>query len=141
MIDDSQRVYVDTSALVALAFSEEESAAFAAVIVANGCRIGAPTLVEVHNVLVGKLGEASGLAAMEMLTTTLDIEVVPFDMEHYLLAADAFRRYGKGRDHPARLNFGDCLAYAVARRAAAPLLYKGADFGHTDLAFAPGSDP
>ncbi|GGK32038.1 type II toxin-antitoxin system VapC family toxin [Salinarimonas ramus] len=134
MTDDSRRVYVDTSALIALAFSEEESAAFEALIVANGCRVGAPTLVEVHNVLVGKLGEASGLAAMDRLTTTLDIEVVPFDESHFLLAASAFRRFGKGRDHPARLNFGDCLAYAVAKGAGAPLLYKGDDFGHTDLA-------
>ncbi|MGP9820688.1 type II toxin-antitoxin system VapC family toxin [Salinarimonas sp. NSM] len=141
MSEASSRVIVDTSVLVAVAFGEEDSATFEALISAAGCRIGAPSLVEAHNVLVGKLGEAQGVAALETLRAVLDIEVVAFDEEHADLAADAFRRFGKGRDHPARLNFGDCLAYAIARRAAAPLLYKGGDFGHTDLAFAPGSAP
>lgn len=81
------------------------------------------------------------MGAITSLLSQSNITVVPSDTDHFLLAADAFRRFGKGRDHPARLNFGDCLAYAVARRAGAALLYKGSDFGHTDLAFAPGQTP
>jgi len=46
----------------------------------------------------------------------------------------AYARYGKGTGHPAQLNFGDCFSYAAAKRVGAPLLYKGADFSHTDLA-------
>ncbi|WP_342778693.1 type II toxin-antitoxin system VapC family toxin [Phreatobacter stygius] len=49
------------------------------------------------------------------------------------LAADAFERFGKAIGHPAKLNFGDCLAYATAMRLDAPLLFKGDDFRHTDV--------
>jgi len=48
-------------------------------------------------------------------------------------AANAFLRYGKGRGHPAQLNFGDCFSYAVAKHLDVPLLYKGGDFVHTDI--------
>lgn len=50
------------------------------------------------------------------------------------LVLDAFDRYGKGRGHPARLNMGDCFAYAMARQRGVPLLFKGDDFGQTDIA-------
>lgn len=56
-------------------------------------------------------------------------------MEHYRLAATAFARFGKGR-HPAALNFGDCLTYAVAKAANVPLLFQGNDFSRTDLVSA-----
>jgi ribonuclease VapC len=97
--------------------------------------------VELYQVVSTRRGDEEALAAIGTLLSQSNITVVPFDTDHFLVAADAFRRFGKGRDHPARLNFGDCLAYAVARRAGAALLYKGADFGHTDLAFAPGQMP
>jgi ribonuclease VapC len=51
------------------------------------------------------------------------------------IALDAFERYDKGR-HPARLNFGDCFAYACARHLGQPLMFKGADFTQTDIAAA-----
>ena len=50
-------------------------------------------------------------------------------------ALDAFDRYGKGR-HPARLNMGDCFAYACAKVHRVPLLCKGDDFIHTDFELA-----
>ena len=56
----------------------------------------------------------------------------------YGVAVDAFNRYGKGRGHPAQLNFGDCLSYAVARSRNLPLLFKGDDFARTDLVPAYG---
>jgi ribonuclease VapC len=62
----------------------------------------------------------------------LRIRVADLPAESWLLAADAARRYGKGR-HPAALNFGDCLAYAAARQAGACLIYKGDDFALTDV--------
>jgi ribonuclease VapC len=63
-----------------------------------------------------------------------DFGVVPvvFGEPHWREALDAFRRFGKGR-HPAALNFGDCLSYAVARLADHPLLFVGDDFSHTDI--------
>lgn len=50
-----------------------------------------------------------------------------------LMARAAYRDFGKGSGHPARLNFGDCFAYALAQWLREPLLYKGEDFGHTDV--------
>ncbi len=60
------------------------------------------------------------------------IEILPITAEIGDLALDAFDRYGKGR-HPARLNMGDCFAYACARHYRQPLLYKGDDFALTDI--------
>jgi ribonuclease VapC len=61
------------------------------------------------------------------------IAIVPFGESHYGAAVDAWLRYGKGR-HPAALNFGDCLSYAVARLGNEPLLFVGDDFAQTDIA-------
>jgi len=62
----------------------------------------------------------------------LQIQVIPFTEEHFDAAAEAFLRYGKGR-HPAALNFGDCMSYAVAALSGLPLLYTGNDFAQTDI--------
>lgn len=64
-----------------------------------------------------------------------DIEVVPVTIEQTEVAREAYRRYGRG-NHPARLNFGDCFAYALARISNEPLLFKGDDFARTDLVAA-----
>ncbi len=61
------------------------------------------------------------------------VTVIPFTNAHNTAALDAYLRYGKGR-HPAALNFGDCMTYATARLAGAPLLCVGEDFAQTDLA-------
>ncbi|TAJ33989.1 MAG: hypothetical protein EPO59_03255 [Bosea sp. (in: a-proteobacteria)] len=60
------------------------------------------------------------------------MDIVPFVEAHANLAFEAYARYGKGR-HPARLNMGDCAAYALAKAQGWPLLYKGADFSETDI--------
>ena len=61
------------------------------------------------------------------------IAIVPIEADDADAALAAFERYGKGRGHPARLNMGDCFAYALARRRGVPLLFKGDDFSKTDL--------
>ena len=63
---------------------------------------------------------------------------VAFDANHYCEAEKAFDRFGKGR-HPAGLNMGDCFSYAVAAISKAPLLFKGRDFGETDIKIHPRS--
>lgn len=93
--------------------------------------IGAPTLVEIAIVMVGADGE-SGLAALSQFIRDLDVVVVPFGQPHWQTAAEAFIGFGKGR-HPAALNYGDCMAYATARRAGRPLLFIGNDFAKTDI--------
>ncbi|MGA0597168.1 PIN domain-containing protein [Enterovirga sp. CN4-39] len=61
---------------------------------------------------------------------------VAFSVEMFDAAQVAFRRYGRGRGHPAKLNFGDCMSYAVAKVHGIPLLYKGEDFSQTDIVSA-----
>jgi ribonuclease VapC len=62
-----------------------------------------------------------------------EIEIVPFTAEHAAIARQAYRDFGKGSGHPAKLNFGDCMAYALARSERQPLLFVGNDFSHTDI--------
>ena len=93
--------------------------------------VGAPTLVETALVLTARLGRDVRLMLSEFVRQA-EAEIVPFTEEHYQAAIDAFARFGKGR-HPAALNLGDCLTYAVARVAAMPLLFTGDDFQKTDL--------
>ena len=73
-----------------------------------------------------------GDAALRALITAADVVVMPIDDRQLDGAIDAWRRFGRG-NHPAQLNFGDCMAYAVARLAREPLLCVGADFPRTDL--------
>lgn len=98
---------------------------------ADSPAVGAPTLAETGLVLASKLGErAPGLLARFL--HEVDLSVIPFGERHWPVAVDAYARFGKGR-HPASLNFGDCLTYAVARVAGRPLLFIGGDFSKTDL--------
>jgi uncharacterized protein with PIN domain len=77
--------------------------------------------------------QAQGL--VERFVEESELELVPVATEHAWLACEAFRTYGRGR-HPAGLNFGDCFAYALAKATREPLLFKGDDFSHTDIATA-----
>ena len=121
---------VDSSALVALLLRESgwERVAGALATPAH-VAIGAPTLTETAIVLTAKGAPPTLLPAALQRT---GIEVVPFTERHALVAADAYSTYGRGR-HAASLNFGDCMTYAVARLAQAPLLFVGNDFSQTDL--------
>jgi ribonuclease VapC len=96
--------------------------------------VGVPTLLETAMVLTARLGHD----ARPMLFTFLrrvEAEVIAFNEEHLDAAATAFIRFGRGR-HPAALNFGDCMSYAVASVAGMALLFTGEDFGRTDIAQA-----
>lgn len=123
---------VDSSALLALLFRETAAEPIAlALSEAEFCAMGAPTLAETAIVLAAKLGERSR-AILSRLIEDLDLVIVPFTAAHGREAREAFLRYGRGR-HPAALNYGDCLTYAVAKLAAQPLLFVGDDFQRTDL--------
>jgi ribonuclease VapC len=74
----------------------------------------------------------AGAREFDLLLHQAQIETVPLTREQGEVAREAWVRYGKGR-HPAGLNIGDCCAYALARTAGEPLLFKGDDFGHTDI--------
>lgn len=72
------------------------------------------------------------------LLDNLELSTIPVSDAHWRAAVEAFRRFGRGR-HRAALNFGGCLAYAVASLANEPLLFVGDDFAHTDLTAAVGT--
>lgn len=76
-----------------------------------------------------------GLRDLDLYVARSRMVIAPFTESQAGLAREAFRRYGKGR-HPAQLNFGDCMAYALAKDTGEELLFKGTDFGQTDIAIA-----
>ena len=123
---------VDSSALVAIVLREP---GWEELVVRLGAdpapAIGAPTLVETGLVLSATLGERSR-SVLPRLLQEARLTVIPFAEEHWRIAVDAYRRFGRGR-HAAGLNFGDCLTYAVAQLAGQPLLFVGDDFSKTDL--------
>lgn len=121
---------VDASALIALIYREPGwERLVAALDRAPYAGVAAPTLAEAMIVLASRDVPPTVLPA---LLAAADIDVVAFGSDHAYEAASAYRRFGKGR-HPAALNFGDCLAYAAARVADAPLLFVGEDFARTDV--------
>ena len=86
-------------------------------------------------ILLGRREEDS-LRDMDLYVARSRMEIAPFTETQARVAREAFERYGKGR-HPAKLNFGDCMAYALARESGEELLFKGTDFALTDIAVAP----
>ena len=126
---------IDTSAIVAILFDEAEREAFDQLIDADTVQlVSAVTRVEATFVIEGRKRD-EGRRRLERFFRMTGAEVVGVTTRHAELACDAFRRYGKGR-HPAALNIGDCFAYALAKETGEPLLFKGADFGRTDISSA-----
>ena len=123
---------VDSSALLAIHLEEpgweQIVAKFADAEVAL---ISTPTLLETAMVVSRRAGRDTRLLVAGLIRE-FGVQVTPFTEAHYHAAIDAFLRFGKGR-HPAALNFGDCMAYAVASVSGLPLLYVGKDFSRTDI--------
>jgi ribonuclease VapC len=124
-------VVIDSSALVAIILDEPERVQFSELVLERSCLIGAPTLLETSMVLRDRKGPSTTPELRKTLRM-LRITVEPFRPDDCAVAFTAFLRYGKGR-HRARLNFGDCMAYAIAKTRRRKLLYKGDDFSHTDI--------
>jgi ribonuclease VapC len=126
-------IVIDTSALIAVLNHEPERTAFyQAIVAADRCLVSAVTYQEAGHVLIAKRG-VNGLYDLEDFLALIKAEIIPHDMHLAALALEAFRRYGKGIDPKARLNFCDCAVYALAKAMQAPLLFKGEDFTETDL--------
>jgi ribonuclease VapC len=123
---------VDTSALVAFILDEEDADTYEAALVRSPrTMMSVGSYIETAIVLQGK-----GRGADVLLDSTLDrlgIELVAVTEEHGRIAQHAYRQYGRGSGSPAKLNFGDCFAYALAKALDTPLLFKGADFAATDV--------
>ena len=124
---------IDTSALVAILRDEPEAEVCArATESAAMRRLSAVSLVEAAVVIDGSRDPIASRRFDDLLKEA-EVLVEPVTEIQARLARDAYRDFGKGSGHPARLNFGDCFAYALAKVTGEPLLFKGADFGHTDI--------
>ena len=122
-------IAVDTSALIAIVLREPEAAACeAALEAASGLLISAATLAEALIVA----SRRNIVEEMGRLIDAFSFEILPVTETAARRAADAHQRWGRG-SHAARLNFGDCFAYDVAKAHDCPLLYVGDDFARTDL--------
>jgi len=106
-----------------------------AVATASERMLSAANLVETGIVMQVRRGD-DAVRDLDLLLAKLKIDVVSVSANQAELARDAFHRFGRGR-YPARLNFGDCFAYALAKESTTPLLFKGNDFSQTDIAVAP----
>lgn len=122
---------IDTSAIVACLTKEPERPAFMGILALAERRVlSSVNLLEARVVITGSKGLPRDW--LEEFLANEHIEIVPFDETLSDLAFEAYRRFGKGR-HPARLNMGDCAAYALATSRGWPLLFKGEDFSQTDV--------
>ena len=123
---------IDSSALIAIVEDEPERRRFNELIEAAPRRLlSAANYVECGLILTARRGDAAALEFDAFLSRAM-IDIAPVDREQAGLALTAFRRFGRGR-HPAKLNFGDCFAYGLAKAENEPLLYKGGDFSKTDV--------
>ena len=123
---------VDSSAVLAILFSEPDARRHAgAIMAASPCRISVANVLEASIVVERRGGDATA-HELDTLLESAEIELVPVTIEHLEAARRAWRRFGKG-NHPAALNFGDCFAYALAKATGEPLLFKGEDFAQTDI--------
>jgi ribonuclease VapC len=123
---------IDTSAIVAILFDEPERDHFTGLIDEAGLRLASVVgRVEAVCVIEGRKHEA-GRERLDRFFRLTGAEIVGVTPELPEVAVEAFRRFGRGR-HPARLSIGDCFAYALAKTTGEPLLFKGADFGRTDV--------
>ena len=130
-------LFLDASALVAYIAGEPERGAVAAEIAADPdplwsamtCWESVAALRNGYKLTFDEAREEVRLTACRM-----ELRLVRIDTDELGIALQAYGQYGKGSQHPARLNMGDCFAYACAKTNNARLLYKGDDFARTDLA-------
>lgn len=124
---------VDSSAVVGILNGEPEAETLLqALYSARHRQMSAATLVELYIVIDGKRDPVRS-ARLDGFLQRSDVEIIDVTAEQASIARAAHRDYGRGSGHRARLNFGDCFAYALAHVTGEPLLFKGDDFGHTDL--------
>jgi ribonuclease VapC len=129
-------IVIDTSALAAIVFNEPERDVFmAAILTATSVLICSATVLETRLVVQSRKGHEGVLVLNELLNLPLFDCTAPTlaDVDAAYAAYAAFNQYGKGKGHPAQLNFGDLFSYATAKTRGLPLLYKGNDFAQTDL--------
>ncbi len=129
---------LDTSAVIAILRFEAEAPEFARIIErASQCRISGVSYVEAGAVIDGSRDPIASRRFDELIEAA-QIVIEPVTEAQARVARQAYRDFGKTSGHPAKLNFGDCFSYALAKAKGEPLLFKGDDFGRTDVKVARG---
>lgn len=122
---------VDTSVIVSILRAESDASYFSERLSAEAdLSMSAGSWLELAAVIV-RSGDHHLWGDATALLEAAGITIIPVSVEQARLGREAYRRFGRGSGHPAALNFGDCFAYALARSAGEPLLFKGADFVQT----------
>ncbi|MEO5347455.1 MAG: type II toxin-antitoxin system VapC family toxin [Magnetococcus sp. YQC-9] len=125
---------LDSSALIAILRNEPDAQFFVQQLAnrTEPCRISAANYLEASIVIDGGRNPLASHFLDDFLDIA-DIRIEAVTIKQATIARNAYRTYGKGSGHPARLNFGDCFAYALAKETHECLLFKGDDFIHTDV--------
>jgi len=124
---------VDTSAVIAILRNEREAMTYAQAIAdASVRRISAVNFVETAAVIDGSRDPIASRRLDDLLIEA-QLVIEPVNEKQARVARDAYRDFGRGSGHRARLNLGDCFSYALAKATGEPLLFKGDDFTHTDI--------
>lgn len=127
---------VDTSVVIAILRKESDGGALASAIrAADHCRISAASFLEAA-IVIDSSGDPLLSRDLDHLAAEVPFRIEPVTAAQVQLARRAYRDFGKRSGHPAQLNFGNCFAYALAKALDEPLLFKGNDFVHTDVARA-----
>ena len=133
---------LDTSAVIAILRLEAEAPEFARIIEsaaesAGQSRISVVSYVEAGAVIDGSKDPIASRRFDELIEEA-QIAIEPVSEAQARIARQAYRDFGKTSGHPAKLNFGDCFSYALAKSKGEPLLFKGQDFSRTDVKSARG---
>ena len=124
---------VDSSAMIAILTDESDGPALSLALDEQVIvRLSAASYLET-SIVLDKHRDVVLSTSLDDLIERSKIVIEPVTVEQARVAREAYRNYGKGSGHPANLNFGDCFSYALAREKREPMLWKGDDFGHTDL--------
>jgi len=124
---------IGTSALISILGAETDRVEFlSALQQCDTAYVSAATLRETFRVAATKRFP-QGQERLEEIVEALCLEVIAFDVEQLTASRAAYAGFGRGSGHAAKLNFGDCFAYALAKTRNLPLLYKGDDLIHTDI--------
>jgi len=127
-------VIIDTSALIAVLRAEPDATSFARAIAdAQSRRMSAVNFVE-SAVVIDASRDPIASRRLDDFIKAANISIEPVTADQAQIARAAYRDFGRGSGHSAKLNFGDCFAYALAKSFSEPLLFKGSDFAYTDIA-------
>jgi ribonuclease VapC len=124
---------VDTSVIMAILHDEPERDRLTALMARSQSNsMSAGSRVEL-SVVVARTMKSVTNDVVESLLARFRVKIVPLSSDQAKRAETGYREFGQGSGHPAKLNFGDCFAYALARETGEPLLFKGDDFAQTDI--------